>query len=163
MIVNEDDRDTQTINLLTNSKFKVYLGGSRRMQQLMKKFNIELKMDLKSKTDYDFYATYSNEIKKFLITNGFVESSLLEDDSNYDLDEETEMILENGNIQVSLKTDAEFYKSVFENIDPRFYYFYLWKSKPVDEWDEERTTFAYPQISNFFNMLYKIGRATKKQ
>jgi len=56
------------------------------------------------------------------------------------------------NIQVVLRKNAEFYRNVFDNIDPDFYYHYLWKSSPV--YNSE--TFS---IHKIFNQLFLTARA----
>ncbi len=100
-------------------------------------------------TDYDFYATYTPEVESYLLNSGFEYSPANE----YYLDSECTCILGKENVQVVLRTDAEFYKTVFENIDLEVYYYYLWKSSP------EKPNRAL--IGPFFNMLFDIAHATK--
>jgi hypothetical protein len=119
-------------------------------------------IDVNSSTDYDLYATFSPELRDFLIANDF------DNITNHDLhinnriapgkytsDTETVMIFERGKCQVALKRDAEFYRSVFESISPEFYYKFLWKSSPCGV---KRT-----QITPMFNALYRAAKSTKKE
>lgn len=140
------------------SAFTFYLGGSRRMEQRYNalydfnqcisdppSFVIQTSVD----TDYDFYATYSPELEAFLLNDGFDYSVANE----YYLDTECVSILVKDNVQVVLRTVAEFYNRVFENIDLEFYHDHLWKSSPVRP---DRS-----KIGPIFDMLFKIAHATK--
>lgn len=100
-------------------------------------------------TDYDFYATHTPELEAHLLDSGFEYSQA----NNYYLDSECVCILCKDSVQIVLRRDAEFYKTVFENIDLEVYYHYLWKSSP------EKPNRAL--IGPFFNMLFDIAHATK--
>ena len=106
-------------------------------------------------TDYDFYATHTPGIISFLLSSGFVETDCSKKANTlsniYLLDDEAFTIVQKDNVQVVLRNNAAFYRAVFENISPEFYYTYLWKSSPAAP---DRS-----QIQSIFNMLFAIGRA----
>lgn len=159
------DNNSSALDVLKQSAFKFYLGGSRRMAQ---RFEAEYGLDtddftkwlenhkdvdfvirVTEDTDYDFYATYSTGVESYLFDNGFT----LSEANEYYLDSECMVIYKRDNVQVVLRRDAEFYQTVFENIDLKVYYHFLWKSSPVKPNRE--------LIGPFFNMLFKIAHATK--
>lgn len=100
-------------------------------------------------TDYDLYATHSTGLEAFLVSVGFEVSPVNE----YYLDTEAIVVYKKDNVQVVLRKDAEFYKTVFENIDLEVYYSYLWKSSPAKP--------SRALIGPFFNMLFDIAHATE--
>jgi hypothetical protein len=100
-------------------------------------------------TDYDFYATHTDDIEEYLLDCGFDYSQANE----YYLDTECVSILCKDNVQVVLRHDAEFYRTVFENIDLEVYYNYWWKSSPTKP--------NRQLIGPFFNMLFDIAHATE--
>ena len=104
---------------------------------------------IKPETDYDFYATYSEDLKLYLLDAGYEYSAANE----YYLDTECVCILTMDNVQVVLRFCAEFYQTVFENIDLKVYHDLLWKSSP--------TAPDRSQIGPIFNMLFKIAHATQ--
>lgn len=143
---------------LDEAPFTVYLGGSRRMAERYddevgtdKYYRAEagFVIEVGDDTDYDFYATYTPEVEEYLLSKGFEFSEA----NNYYLDTECVSIMKKGNTQIVLRRDAEFYKTVFENIDLEVYYHYLWKSSPTQP--------NRALIGPFFNMLFKIAHATK--
>jgi hypothetical protein len=134
---------TDALSILETSKFRFYLGGSRRMEQ--KQIEACKSQDLNdyltewvpivitAETDYDFYVTHDMDVEQFLLDNGFTDtvSSIGAMNSHPDyLDSEAIRILERDNVQVVLRLDAKFYHQVFESISTRFYYDNLWKSSP---------------------------------
>lgn len=148
------------IDILQDSPHQFFLGGSRKMAELFQDtygtcdpflqgdcpdFRIFVSED----TDYDFYATHTDAVEEYLLDRGFEYSQANE----YYLDTECISILCRDNVQVVLRIDANFYKTVFENIDLEVYYHYMWKSSP------EQPNRAL--IGNIFNMLFKIAHATE--
>lgn len=145
--------------------FTFYLGGSRRMAQKYDSVISDMALMPESKyrqrvptnycikvsadTDYDFYTTYSSGVEAYLLNHGFDFSK----SNEYYLDSECHMILCKDNVQVVLRRDAEFYRTVFENIDLQFYYNTLWKSSPANP---DRS-----QIGNIFNMLFNIAHVAR--
>lgn len=160
MIINFENSQPTAIDILEQSPHRFFLGGSRRMAKRFEetfgdccpyladdcpKFGIFVTED----TDYDFYVTYDFKIEKFLIDNGFERSSA----NDYYLDTECVVIYCKDNVQVVLRHNAEFYQTVFENIDLEVYYHYLWKSSPTKP--------NRALIGNIFNMIFKIAHATQ--
>lgn len=157
--------DTGVIDLLRNSPYAFYLGGSRRMSQIEDERAAANGTDVTglkvikvtTDTDWDFYATYTPELEQWLSNNRFThtECSLGAKHvwEGY-LDDEAISILERDNVQVVLRKDAEFYQQIFENIKIDVYYNFLWKSSPaiVDK----------SKIQTLFNQLFTIGRAFKQ-
>lgn len=162
---------------------KIYLGGSRRMHQLSgdedalerdaemqetikagKGWNLfdpltphTPLIPIKEDTDYDYYATYTPELEEYLSRNGFDATDFvkaLEDSGSYSLDDEALTIMERDDVQVVLRNDAEFYRAVFDNIEPWFYKQYLWKSSG-------ESTVQRDRIQEIFNMLFDIARAAQ--
>lgn len=159
----------------------IYLGGSRRMHELSgdsswdrllaaptpppdqnfgpsKEDILELMIiPITEATDYDFYATHTNELYTFLTEKGFEMSTIADADvdSWYDLDKEAVTILAMDNVQIVLRKDAEFYRAVFDQIEPWFYKKYLWKSSG-------EPTVVRSDIQLIMNMLFDIGRAAQK-
>lgn len=148
------------VTIVHEAPHQFFLGGSRRMaDKFQEKYGDccpyladdcpNFRIIVGEDTDYDFYATYTPEVESYLLNSGFEYSPANE----YYLDSECTCILGKENVQVVLRTDAEFYKTVFENIDLEVYYHYLWKSSP------EKPNRAL--IGPFFNMLFDIAHATK--
>lgn len=131
-----------------------YLGGSRRMAQLQQQKDPQfitcpqIVIDAVA-TDYDFYTTMNDNTVATLQNNGFDISAT---SSDY-FDDEAELILFNNNIQVVMRKDANFYRNVFERIEPWFFYQYLWKSSPAMT---ERSQLF--EIRRIFNQLFAIRR-----
>lgn len=152
--------NTQTLAQLASSPFRFYLDGSRRMaEQYDEKYGgcepylhgdcPDFKIVVSEDTDYDFYATYAPEVEVYLLDKEFEYSPA----NNYYLDSECICIMCKDSVQIVLRRDAEFYKTVFENIDLEVYYHYLWKSSP------EKPNRAL--IGPIFNMLFDIAHAAK--
>lgn len=162
MIIGSDQPTALTI--LEQSNYIFYLGGSRRMAQRYDKLMYDISfmpdaaqqrhkpryaIQVTEDTDYDLYATYDKGIEAFLVSKGFEPSPANE----YYLDSECIAIYVKDKVQVVLRGDAEFYRTVFENIDLEVYYHYLWKSSP-----EQPNRYL---IGPFFNMLFDIAHATE--
>lgn len=148
---------------LARKSWPIFLGGSRRMHELagdveyIEVFGVEADSDtltipITDQTDHDFYATYSSELTTFLLDRGFDTTTFVDglDEGGYSLDSEAVTILERDNVQIVLRTDAVFYQTVFDNIDPWFYREYLWKSSG-------EPTVIRENIQLIFNMLFKIA------
>lgn len=122
-LVTESLQQSSTANnikILLDSKFIFYLGGSRAM------FKRGADVKITESTDYDFYTTFTHEVEDFLIKAGFKSTTT----SSAYFDSECLGIMKNGNIDIVLRKDAEFYKSVFDSIDPKMYVEHLWKGNP---------------------------------
>lgn len=136
--------------LLNNPQYKFHLGGSRRMAQLHPSV-----VQVKDSTDYDLYATYTESLADWLeLKAGFVITH--NGSSGYPLDDEANLILvheENNGVQVVLRKDDMFYKSVFESIPPKYYRTYLWKSSP------DFTALDTCGIMATFNAFFAIAHA----
>ena len=154
------ERNLTAVEFLQESSYSFYLGGSRRMAELFQEKHggcdpflqgdcPNFVISVSEATDYDFYATHTIELEEYLLNNAFDYSEA----NNYYLDTECVCILCKDNVQVVLRYDANFYKTVFENIDLEVYYHYLWKSSPTQP--------NRALIGPFFNMLFKIAHATK--
>jgi hypothetical protein len=180
-IVNDIRKDNTALDVIAGSKHQFYLGGSRRMSYIAEGLQCDTHFSLTESTDYDFYATYTPELVSYLEGKQFDETptsynarqrngntALNESidnalrlyqrfdprkasSSDYDLDDEAIIIMERDNVQVVLRKDALFYNKVFENIDPEFYYYHLWKSSPHPVRKDK--------IQPIFNMLFKIAHA----
>jgi hypothetical protein len=148
------------LSILEQLPYTFYLGGSRRMAERWQEWHNkcdpmvqgdcpQFAIWVTEETDYDFYATFSPQLSAHLIDNGFE----LSEANQYYLDSECEVIYKKDNVQVVLRTDAEFYRTVFENIDLEVYYNYLWKSSPTKP--------NRQLIGPFFNMLFDIAHAAK--
>ena len=138
-IVNNTRKGT-TLDLILNSDYEFYLGGSRWMNDV----DPEL-VPINKDTDYDFYVTYTSKIESWLYQNGFNETK---SHSGY-YDDEAVNILEKDNVQVVLRKDAELYRMCFETIDPEFYANYLWKKS---------NNCNVGLIQPFFNQLFTLAR-----
>lgn len=148
---------TPAHNVILQAPYKFYFGGSRRMAERLQKNEGYIPVDsqnvvitITDETDYDYYITYSSEISMYLIENGF---SLSPASNAYYLDSEAVEILARDNVQVVLRRDAEFYKMIFDNIDPIIYYTYLWKSAPHSPNRE--------LIGPFFDMLFNLAHTAE--
>lgn len=139
--------------LLSDMNYKFYLGGSRRMSQLH-----PMTVAVTSGTDYDLYATYSDELAQMLDRSGFLEigDATITQKDGYELDTEVVKMYEHEDVkvQVILRRDAEFYNTVFDAIPASFYVKYLWKSSPTCE----DTTLIKPT----FNALFAVAHAFHK-
>ena len=137
------------LELLQNSKFEFFLGGSRRIAE---KFNSPL-ININENTDYDFYATYSVELEQFLIDNNYQPT---ETNQDY-FDDECIQIYKKSSpdhpeIQIVLRKDAMLYNNVFESIDADSYYNLLWKRSPLTcRWN----------IQPIFNLMFSVARKCK--
>ena len=146
------------VEQLMKSPFKFYLGGSRRMNELHP-HDVPIK---DHKTDYDLYATYMPELVTWLTAKPH--DFLVSHDahvSGYPLDTEAVKILipeDVGGIQVVLRKDAEFYRSVFEAIPVKFYRTHIWKSSPVYEGSGVDDIMAI--FDAFFAIAHARGTAT---
>lgn len=120
-----------------------HLGGSRRMAELHPS-----KVHVKASTDWDFYATDSRELRRWLEARGFEKS----DHSGYEADTEVMAIYQRDGIDALLRRDALFYKSVFEAIPVHFYRSHIWKSSPKFRGDRD-------EIMTIMNTLFSVGRA----
>ncbi len=111
--------------LRTTAPFPVFLGGSRRMNELHPSEGVFVH----ASTDYDLYATYSEAAVKFIDQHDFLLTAQSSSGTGY-FDTEIVEIYEHDtlNIQFLLRKDAEFYRKVFEAIPIAFYMKYLWKS-----------------------------------
>ena len=153
----------------------IYLGGSRRMNQLCGAVSgsapdhglnpsvpllESVCVSITESTDYDYYATYSQQLEQFLLANGFSYTDFARFvakreqyvSGDYSLDDEAVTIVQCENVQIVLRKDAELYKSVFDNIQPWFFVKYLWKST-IDP------AMIRTEIKPIFNMLFAIARA----
>lgn len=126
------------LHALLNSKFEFILGGSRAM------YKRGAAVSILEDTDYDFYATYTVEIEEFLVLNNFRRCAAR---IEY-LDTEVVAIYKSKHIDVVLRKDAKFYKSVFDNIKTDLYVKHLWKRNP--ECDRSKITLL-------FNEMFKIA------
>lgn len=142
----EYHKEIPNSNLLQASAYNFYLGGSRRMHLLHAK-NKEHQVFINSKTDYDLYVTYSEEVACFLSSLGYKALSGEYDDP----DTEVVSIVSKGNTQIILRRDAVFYRLVFEYIPVKYYIDYLWKSGPNKP--------SRKQITETFNALFAVARA----
>ena len=142
----------------------VYLGGSRRMNQLTTDKDALLVgakvadfIPIGELTDYDYYMTHTPLVEEYLLSKGFINTAGYKkagavQTEAYPLDTECVSILSLGQVQICLRKDAEFYRAVFDNIDPVIYRQYLWKSSP----NHVNRTFITP----FFNMMFAIKHAS---
>lgn len=152
------------LGALERLPYTFYLGGSRFMEakELQQPQDVlsymtdgNVYVNTGAETDYDFYATYSEELLLALIDHGFSHtvSSIGAFLNGYDhyMDNEAVAIVERDNVQVVLRKDALFYKRVFDSISVEFYAKYLWKSSPygVDP----------TQIQPIFNALFAAAHA----
>lgn len=119
--------EEQLIDDLRRKGFTLYLGGSRRMAE---RFPTEVL--LKSSTDYDYYATHSNALEQAILSNKDFEVTDDPARGGYPCDTEVVKIVRHLdlNLQIVLRKDAEFYRTVFESITSKFYLDHLWKSSP---------------------------------
>lgn len=142
------DAVNRVITDIRNRGFVVYLGGSRRMAELH-----PADVQVASSTDYDFYATYSESLFDYLDQSQDWEVSIDPVTKPYPCDDEVVKIVVHLDldIQLVLRKDAEFYRSVFEAIPPEYYTTYLWKSSP---------SCTNPKaITPTFNALFAVARA----
>lgn len=143
----------ELVKKLMQSQYKFYLGGSRRMNELHPT-EVPIK---EHKTDYDLYATYTPDLVTWLTDKPH--DFLVSHDahaSGYPLDTEAIKILipeDVGGIQVVLRKDAEFYRSVFEAIPVVYYRKHIWKSSPVYEGS------GTDSIMDHFDALFAIAHA----
>lgn len=147
--IKSDALPFQTLNILRNLPGgKAHLGGSRRMLEKAQEQNIPFKLDL-TVADWDYYATYTHDIHMYLKVNDFEVSAK----GDYDLDDEAAVIFKKGRVEIVLRQDADFYRSVFENIPVQLYIDHLWKSNPVPP---DRKL-----IQPIFNMLFAVAHGVK--
>lgn len=137
-VVSPSTQVAEILRELLDSKFEFFLGGSRAM------FKRGADIPIFENTDYDFYATYSAGIEKFLMSLNFSAPVYKQD---Y-LDTEVVSIYKSAQIDVVLRKDAKFYKSVFDNIKTDMYVKHLWKRNP--QCDRSK-------ITPLFNELFKIA------
>lgn len=138
----------QSVKKIHTSPYQFYLGGSRRMHCIA--LHSDCPINITTETDYDLYATFSYQMVEFLTSNGFEPSTC----SNYGyMDDEAVAIMVHtaANVQVVLRNNAELYNVVFENIDPKIYYHFLWKQNSfVDR----------AMIQPFFNTMFAVARSS---
>lgn len=148
------------LSSLQNSQYTFYLGGSRRMAQREAEYldfdeYIEAdRINITKDTDYDFYATFTEDLLEYLLAQGFSHTvssigSYLNGYSHY-MDTEAIAIVEKDNVQVVLRVDALFYRYVFEGIPVDFYSKYLWKSSPHIK--------DVTAIQPIFNAMFAVAR-----
>jgi hypothetical protein len=148
MLVNFSS-NTLGIEKLKGLPHQFFLGGSRRMAVLGAERGIVFA--LRPGTDYDFYATWEQEVVADLKNAGFTKTS-----TEYEYyDDETVAIMIMDDVQIVLRKDAEFYSNVFENINPQFFHDYLWKSGPNSP--------SPDQIRNIFNQLFQTAHGATEQ
>lgn len=135
-----DDENVKIVHDLTTSPHEFFLGGSRAMQKRGANVTIT------NETDYDFYATDTEEVRGYLLSKKFVLSS--SSIKNY-LDSEATIIFKKGCIDVVLRNDARFYRTVFESIDVGMYAKHLWKGNPSCD---------RSKIQPLFNEMFRIAR-----
>lgn len=135
-----------TLDRLLYSRFEFYLCGSRAMNK-----RDPMLIRIGANTDYDFYATYNDDICEYLEDIGFM--YIHNNDDNY-LDDEAVCLMRwtKSNIDIVLRKDAKFYREVFESISPEMYQKYLWKQNP----DVDRS-----KIKSIFNAMFTIARNKK--
>ena len=142
------EKSVDILATLETSKFKFFLGGSRRMNQKEPEL-----IPIQTCTDWDFYCEYSDEVIGYLEGLGFKATGT---DQKY-WDDECLGIMKYGDIlnepaiQVVLRRDPMFYRMVFESITPEFYYDYLWKSGGSPLMHQER-------IQQIFNQLFRTAK-----
>lgn len=148
-------RTQAALEKIAAAPVKMYLGGSRRMDELHHSQS-KYRINITPATDYDYYATHSEQIASYLADNGFHLSKLGQDPDDecnpYGLDDEAIAIYYMGQVQVVLRKDAEFYKRVFDSIPIATYYHYLWKSSPLFYGEKDA-------ILPMFNALFAVGHA----
>jgi hypothetical protein len=146
------DNTATALSTLIKAPFRLYLGGSRRMAELYATDqNVQIKVT--NDTDYDYYATWSEQAAAFLASSGFSIIAYGQKEG-YALDSEAVAIFSNSKVQIVLRKDAEFYRTVFESIPAEIYYYYLWKSSPDFIGDEG-------MIQPIFNALFAAARAIR--
>lgn len=138
--------------VISEAPFSFYLGGSRRMWELHSHKYISERcvhgICIKEDTDFDFYATHSEELEAYLRTHGFANTKT---DPGY-YDDEALQVLECDNVQVVLRKDAEFYQKCFESIDYEFYAAYLWKQSPSCD-----RRLIQPYFNQMYSLLHQTG------
>lgn len=145
------------IQSLIDSPYDFYLGGSRlkALQRPENGANVN-PVSVTADTDYDFYATYTEDVVSYLIANGFDLTDFCKslDEDGYELDNEAVVIYVCGDIQVVLRRDAKFYQRVFDSIDLGFYYNHIWKSSPACP--------DRPAIKSIMNALFDAAHSTQQ-
>lgn len=180
----ETDKALAVIEAAQEKFGPIYLGGSRKMHELAgdglldemlaefranpakdkgnlfvrneKDIISSMMIPIKEDTDYDYYAKYSLQFQEFLLENEFEPTDTFDEDgeAEYNPDSLCVTILQRGNVQIVLRTDAELYRTVFNNIDPQFYKLYLWKSSG-------EPTVVRENIQMIMNMLFTIAQAAQ--
>jgi hypothetical protein len=117
----------KVIDKLRAAGHTFYLGGSRRMAELH-----PTHVQITPTTDHDFYATYSDALEALIRSDQDFQITGDPATDPYPYDTEVVKIVQHLdlNLQIVLRKDAEFYRSVFEAIPPEYYTKYLWKSSP---------------------------------
>ena len=147
------------MDILRSLDHQFYLGGSRRAAQLQQAQAgrspvVQFKIDIGDHTDFDFYATYSNDLLSQLLANGFKECKWVANNPRLSyMDDEAITVVEMDAVQVVLRKDALFYRRVFDNIPSEFFYRYLWKSSPLQP---DRA-----HIRLIMNTLFAVARSTE--
>lgn len=136
-----------------NSQYKQFiLCGSRKFEQA----DWVIKTD--SCTDYDYIAPYCNENRGILKSIGFIVRINKSDHTNQDYMDNTAVELWTNygsvnRIQIILREDNDTWAKMLDNIDPTFYYNYLWKSGPNKP--------TCTTIRDIFNQLYRSTLASQ--
>ena len=78
MAIIDSIANKSAMDILRSLDHQFYLGGSRRAAQLQQARAgrspvVQFKIDIGDHTDFDFYATYSNDLLSQLLANGFKE------------------------------------------------------------------------------------------
>lgn len=136
--------------LRKKSNATFYLGGSRRMAELH-----PTKVKITPQSDHDFYVTHSEALEKLILTNDDFCVSGDPSTCSYPFDTEVVKIIQHMDmdLQIVMRKDAEFYRTVFESIPPEYYTKYLWKSSP----DCPDRSIIMPTFDAFFAVAHAQG------
>lgn len=108
------------------------------------------KYAVRSNSDYDYAAQYSQEAKAILEAQGFKPAF----DSEYFCKNLTVMVYEKDNVDIVLKSDLERFKEGWESISPEFFQYFIWKHSPLymNMPEDERSFFIARAIEQFFRV-----------
>lgn len=142
-----------------NSDHSIHLGGSRRMAERCANEIPDLaaphqyEVQINPKTDWDYYTTHSSDLELRLIKLGwdYTKSTIETQNGGDYLDSEAVCILYKDDHEIVLRKNAEFYRTVFENIPVWFYAKFLWKSTPYSMVERQ-------DIQPIFEMLFEMYR-----
>lgn len=123
-----------------------YLGGSRYFNKIAPDL-----IKINSSTDWDIYGQDSPQNRQFLEELGLIMYADKKEDDAHIINQNIEFDSDrywhykgddllariygrdvNYSMQVLLRTDAELYKTIFENMTPQFYHDKIWKSSGLD-------------------------------